>query len=178
MEYYECETQQFSVDDDDTSDAPILWGRLLPMNSAGAAAMELEDSKDCYTIGRRDDVDLRVNGGFVSSQHCRVYRINDGHDDSIMIEDLSSNGTTRKHYSSTAWKSVWVLCREKAQNLKLSPFEQKYDVLHELGRGNFAVVKLAVDKTSGTKVAVKIIDKRRHMMNSKLLSGFTREVGA
>jgi len=35
-----------------------------------------------------------------------------------------------------------------------------YDIKEELGKGAFSVVKLAVNKTTGEKVAVKIIDKK------------------
>ncbi|KAJ3218859.1 Checkpoint kinase 2 [Dinochytrium kinnereticum] len=57
-----------------------------------------------------------------------------------------------------------------------SPFQKRYDVRHELGRGNFATVKLAVDKQTGERCAVKIIERRRFSMNAKLLASFNREM--
>jgi len=38
--------------------------------------------------------------------------------------------------------------------------EDVYDIKDELGKGAFSVVKLAIHKTTGEKVAVKIIDKK------------------
>ncbi|ETO10321.1 protein kinase 1, partial [Reticulomyxa filosa] len=46
---------------------------------------------------------------------------------------------------------------------ELSPFEQKYKVVKELGTGAFASVSLAVNKATGQQFAVKKIDKNEWM---------------
>ncbi|KAI9328469.1 kinase-like domain-containing protein [Zopfochytrium polystomum] len=168
--------------------------------TVSASVLELELGRSAYVLGRRDDSDLQVLGSFVSSHHCRIFRVENGHDETIMIEDLSSNGTyvdgrPLEKGQKTVLQHGMEIClgmpqrrgsepyfifqvpKRAAAFLKpLSPFEQKYDVLQELGRGNFATVKLAVERASGTKYAVKIIERRRHMLNAKVLTGFSREV--
>ncbi|KAJ3102282.1 hypothetical protein HDU97_000639 [Phlyctochytrium planicorne] len=57
-----------------------------------------------------------------------------------------------------------------------TPFQKRYDVRHDLGRGNFATVKLSVDKQTGERCAVKVIDRRRFSLNAKLIQSFYREV--
>uniref|UniRef100_A0AAR2ISV1 non-specific serine/threonine protein kinase n=1 Tax=Pygocentrus nattereri TaxID=42514 RepID=A0AAR2ISV1_PYGNA len=49
-----------------------------------------------------------------------------------------------------------------------------YEILRTLGKGNFAVVKLARHKVTKTQVAIKIIDKTR--LNSSNLEKIYREV--
>uniref|UniRef100_A0AAY4B2G5 non-specific serine/threonine protein kinase n=1 Tax=Denticeps clupeoides TaxID=299321 RepID=A0AAY4B2G5_9TELE len=49
-----------------------------------------------------------------------------------------------------------------------------YEIIRTLGKGNFAVVKLARHKVTKTQVAIKIIDKTR--LNSSNLEKIYREV--
>jgi serine/threonine protein kinase len=57
-----------------------------------------------------------------------------------------------------------------------SPIYHFYELCSVLGSGNFSTVKLAVDKRTGNKVAVKIIDKRKHWHNYKTRESIEREV--
>ncbi|KAJ3412071.1 Checkpoint kinase 2, partial [Chytridiales sp. JEL 0842] len=57
-----------------------------------------------------------------------------------------------------------------------SPFFQHYDLRYELGHGNFSVVRMAVDKVSGNRVAVKIIDKKKHLLTTDMETAYEREV--
>eukprot|EP01041_Mallomonas_annulata_P001467 gene1467-2818_t len=52
---------------------------------------------------------------------------------------------------------------ETAANSKLSTrkFKKEYTLSRELGSGAFSVVRLAVNKTTGDSVAVKIVDKKK-----------------
>ncbi|XP_002158536.2 serine/threonine-protein kinase dst1 [Hydra vulgaris] len=52
---------------------------------------------------------------------------------------------------------------ERAENIinKVETLEQNYDILNELGRGRFAVVKKCVCKKTGTVYAAKVIKKSR-----------------
>jgi len=45
-----------------------------------------------------------------------------------------------------------------------------------VGSGNFSTVKLAINKHTGEKVAIKIIDKRKHWHNYKTRESIEREV--
>lgn len=42
----------------------------------------------------------------------------------------------------------------------------KYDERHIIGQGAFAVVKLALERETGRKVAIKTIDKARILLNT------------
>jgi len=60
-------------------------------------------------------------------------------------------------------ENVENLLENQAENLikKEEKFDEHYDVLHELGRGRFAVVKKCVCKKTGKMFAAKIIKKSR-----------------
>ncbi|ORY47427.1 kinase-like protein [Rhizoclosmatium globosum] len=55
-------------------------------------------------------------------------------------------------------------------------YEKKYDTQQFVGRGNFSIVHLAIQKETGKKFAVKIIDKTKFMFQSKVLAALDREV--
>lgn len=44
-----------------------------------------------------------------------------------------------------------------------SEFDKNYDMREQLGTGAFAVVKVCVEKATGTKYAVKIMDKKKFL---------------
>lgn len=62
------------------------------------------------------------------------------------------------------------------QEEELPELFQRYEFGRILGKGNFAVVKEAVDKTTGKKYAVKIIDKKKILLQPILKEAFEREV--
>ncbi|KAJ3180551.1 hypothetical protein HK101_009951 [Irineochytrium annulatum] len=174
-----------------------------------AEAMQFSTEKDSYLIGRTSQAgdrslaeipDFMIEGKFVSGQHCRVFRMKDEFGDwSVMVEDLSSNGTyvNRKrvgkkqrtllsHGNEVSFGLTQITGHEPYyifqavtkpdEPVKASPFEERFDVRNEIGRGNFSIVKMAVDKETGEKCAVKVIEKRKYLLNSKILTAFTREV--
>ena len=51
-----------------------------------------------------------------------------------------------------------------------------YDIVHTVGKGNFAVVKLAVHRTLRTKVAIKMMDKE--LIGAPNIGKVTREIEA
>jgi len=53
---------------------------------------------------------------------------------------------------------------------------EKYQIGDTLGKGNFSVVKVAVDKYTGKKYAAKIIDKKKILLQPILKEAFEREV--
>ncbi|KAJ3309683.1 Checkpoint kinase 2 [Blyttiomyces sp. JEL0837] len=209
----QIETQRFSLREDDEDDDDIdgnissakrrniFWGRLIPMNCESNQPL-LFNEKESYIIGRGSSVDFSVpNNHFVSAEHCRIFRIDDGLDQSVMIEDCSTNGTflngkrlgknqktllvhgteiSLGKVISSQSDSYYIF--QAGNNLKSavatpsSQVEKRYDLLNEIGRGNFSIVRLAVDKQTGRKCAVKVIDKRRHLLNSKVITAFQREI--
>ncbi|PRP79765.1 protein kinase 1 [Planoprotostelium fungivorum] len=125
----------------------------------------------------------------ISGKHCRIYRLKD-QKDVIMIEDCSSNGTfvnkeklgkgsslvirsgdeitiVLEHKGEPAlayiFKDIDRINPPKNQNVVIEdgPFHD-YDVKDQLGSGNFAVVKLAIQKKTKKKFAIKIIDKKKY----------------
>lgn len=71
--------------------------------------------------------------------------------------------------------------RPNLQNIsaEASACIQKYDIRHILGAGAFATVRCAVDRTTGTKYAVKILNQRKLAItnaNTKATELFKREI--
>ncbi|KAI8854430.1 kinase-like domain-containing protein [Chytridium lagenaria] len=149
---------------------------------------------------RKADCDIEIPGKLVSARHCRVFLLAKEVGGSIMIEDFSSNGTFvndkklergqktiiqhgdeisfgyRANKSKDQYYIVQVLKKGGKDEEPETPFARRYDIRQELGRGNFAIVKLAIDRQTGEQCAVKIIDRRRFSMNAKLIMSFNREV--
>ncbi|KAM6934348.1 serine/threonine-protein kinase SIK1 [Xenentodon cancila] len=73
-----------------------------------------------------------------------------------------------------------VIMTETSSGAQTSPAQQRplqvgfYEIIRTLGKGNFAVVKLARHKVTKTQVAIKIIDKTR--LNPSNLEKIYREV--
>ena len=60
------------------------------------------------------------------------------------------------------------MCQSWREDLTTTPFA--------LQRGNFSVVKLGIDKETGKRYAVKIIDKKKILLQPVLAEAFRREV--
>ncbi|XP_023287136.1 serine/threonine-protein kinase SIK2-like, partial [Seriola lalandi dorsalis] len=73
-----------------------------------------------------------------------------------------------------------VIMTENSRGAQSSPAQGRplqvgfYEIIRTLGKGNFAVVKLAKHKVTKTQVAIKIIDKTR--LNPSNLEKIYREV--
>jgi hypothetical protein len=61
-------------------------------------------------------------------------------------------------------------------NHQETSFQKSYCFLNEIGHGSFSVVKLALDRKSGKKFAVKIIDKKKYSFDTKMIASFESEV--
>lgn len=108
-----------------------------------------------------------------------------------MLEDLSGNGTfvnesfvgRNKRRELREGDEVAVL--DKARFIFRYPsthnansFQQQYAIMQQLGKGHFATVYLAVEKSCGNKYAVKKFDKRGPSdAKSKALDGLQQEIG-
>eukprot|EP01117_Protostelium_nocturnum_P007608 TRINITY_DN2723_c1_g1_i4.p1 TRINITY_DN2723_c1_g1~~TRINITY_DN2723_c1_g1_i4.p1 ORF type:complete len:517 (-),score=201.63 TRINITY_DN2723_c1_g1_i4:49-1599(-) len=124
----------------------------------------------------------------VSGQHCRFLKRNEK-PCLVFVEDLSSNGTFVNKVKVGKGNSLVIkngdeitIIQERKDEPALSyifkdlkknqeestvmtdegPFKD-YEILESLGSGNFAVVKLGIQKKTGKKVAIKIIDKKKHL---------------
>ncbi|KAL1921255.1 uncharacterized protein VTP21DRAFT_10971 [Calcarisporiella thermophila] len=122
----------------------------------------------------------------------------------VYIEDLSSNGTFvngkrlgrnkrhELHSGDEVQLAVYNKNKEKWFDdrfyiFQLPPrntgaedenlFAHNFELLDHLGDGNFASVKLAKHRKSGTLHAVKIIDKNRFVGKAKVSSALQQEIG-
>ncbi|KAJ3021796.1 UNVERIFIED_CONTAM: Checkpoint kinase 2, partial [Siphonaria sp. JEL0065] len=194
-----AETQEVEGGYEDfDEESVVLWGRLLPLD--GGSPIELGEERDQVVLGRGGDVDVAVLGASISAKHCRIYRVRDDAGSVVMVEDLSRFGTfvggklvgrdkrTMLTHGAeimlgNGGKTGFIFHIVKDSNSQLnnldtpqSPFEAKYDMQEIVGRGNFSTVRLAVNKETGKRCAVKIIDKSKFTFNAKVLTALEREV--
>ncbi|XP_056448077.1 serine/threonine-protein kinase Chk2 isoform X2 [Gadus chalcogrammus] len=157
---------------------PVPWGRMLPMKWGFRALNCVEDAylfgrdlKCDYVIG-----DPRLESFLIySKKHFRIYR----EGGNFLVEDLSNNGTFvdgtlvgkgMKH--PLVNNSVVSLAEERNrvfvfmdlvsddQTIFPKEFQEKYLVSRGIGTGVCGEVKLAFERATCKKVAVKIINKK------------------
>ncbi|KAJ2079521.1 serine/threonine protein kinase [Coemansia sp. RSA 988] len=143
-----------------------------------------------YHIGRHKSCDIRIQNVHISNRHCLIYRVGSETSGSgVFLEDTSTNGTFvngRRVKRSTALElqdgDEIQLVRYQAakgmeyfndrfyvfQNLDVHrheqcEFKQSYLVAEALGKGAFAQVNVAINRVTGERFAVKMIDRRRIM---------------
>ncbi|KAI8816726.1 kinase-like domain-containing protein [Fimicolochytrium jonesii] len=173
------------------------WGRLARLDGLEEDPLLLLETKSVYSFGsgrKGESCDFLLDGIAVSSQHFCISRTREADGTyTILINDLSLNGTflngesLGKSKSRALFHGDIITCGEHefifqhrskvegslAANAK---FQNLYRLGQELGRGNFSVVRLGVDKMNGQEFAVKIIDKRRFAGNAKVLEALIQEV--
>eukprot|EP00731_Ephydatia_muelleri_P027438 Em0019g311a len=145
--------------------APDVWGRLLPL-APGFTACDL--AKDEYTFGRGEECDhifVQTNGkvnpqfSTFSKVHFRLYLERDKanqHKYTAFVQDKSSNGTF-----INGEKIVFIFHDNGTELTQLpEEFKQRYTLSKELGRGACGTVKLAFEKKTCKKFAVKVINKK------------------
>ncbi|KND04321.1 CAMK protein kinase [Spizellomyces punctatus DAOM BR117] len=196
-------TQQTLSADFDKSQADDWWARLVPVNASEETPLLLMAPKEEYIIGRSsNECNFVLGGDLVSSQHCRILKVSDGEDAfMVLMEDLSSNGTFINGIklgkgnkrmlvsgdeigitpTGRTFEHHFIFQMTSSRNSDdvhyevESPSDRMYILQRELGRGNFSVVRLAVNKTTGEKYAIKIIDKRRIAFNVQAEEALKRE---
>eukprot|EP01114_Cavostelium_apophysatum_P013992 TRINITY_DN3508_c0_g1_i1.p1 TRINITY_DN3508_c0_g1~~TRINITY_DN3508_c0_g1_i1.p1 ORF type:complete len:541 (+),score=161.53 TRINITY_DN3508_c0_g1_i1:317-1939(+) len=162
-----------------------LWGRLVPLNPKDPC---VELTGTGITIGRRQsECDVIFTDRLISGKHCKIFR--EESDDIVFVQDLSSNGTflngeklgtgktqtlrngaeitfaLRRSDAEPGISYIFNLCGDKKEKADKS-VEDKYDIRETLGTGNFASVKLAIEKSTGKRFAMKVIDKKKYMKNA------------
>jgi len=202
MEVMTLATQDISSDDMEPEIETVshqYWGRLVSLKKEYPSFF-LE--KNDNLLGRGEECDLVVDDKIISNKHCRILRVvHDGDPDPVfLLEDLSTYGTyvdgakvgkAKKKVLTHGCEISLGLAKSKIDerhfifqttNKKAPKAEDlvddfsKYEISTILGRGNFAVVKLAIDKETGKKYAAKIIDKKKILMQPALAESFRREV--
>ncbi|KAJ1919451.1 hypothetical protein IWQ60_007242 [Tieghemiomyces parasiticus] len=135
-------------------------------------------------VGRHRSCDVVVDGNFCSNHHCRIVvapLTTDPLGFSVSCEDTSSNGTflnrTKIGKNKTSLlshgdtleirKGNYFTYLQTCQTPDQAATEEasldaKYQITNRiLGTGTFAQVKLAVCKTTGRRLAAKVIDLQR-----------------
>ncbi|TFK25731.1 CAMK/RAD53 protein kinase [Coprinopsis marcescibilis] len=178
-------TQQSSQPEDLTSVDSHLWGYLQPVNNS-LVRIDFWRAEPVYTIGRNIDCNKIIFPGFkVSNKHCTITWDGSDKDGSVVVHDLSSNGTFIN--GSKVGKNTTRILREGNEIAFGSPFPQNqnphedyrfiyrhtvtgpptsglyayYDVSTELGQGSFATVMKAIKRATGEWYAVKMIKDKR-----------------
>lgn len=134
-------------------------------------------------------LDLMIDDPIVSNRHCLLFNENKDGTSVAVIEDLSSNGT---------FLNETVIGRNKRRELKdqdeitildqaryvfrypkaksTSAFKQQYTLLEKLGKGHFAEVYLCVEKSTGTRYAVKVFTKQPGVEDRSKTEGLQQEI--
>eukprot|EP00128_Syssomonas_multiformis_P012683 Colp12_sorted_trinity150504_noHs@10962 len=185
------DTQDVAGDTEEAStlDAKI-WGKLLPLDPR----FDLIDLvKDSYLFGRnKAQCDFLYDGPQISNKHCMVYKkIADDESITAFIEDLSSNGTfvngikigkgktvvlNNNDEVSFALKKNKVFMYHDQQASSGELLNDTYYVTKLLGAGNFAEVKLGISKHSGERFAIKILNKKKFVMQPAMRDSMLDEV--
>ena len=134
-------------------------------------------------------IDLIIDDPIVSNRHCLLYTENKGGDTIAVVEDLSSNGTfineqvigRNRRRELHDQDEITVLDKARfvfryPKNRETSAFLQQYTLLEKLGKGHFAEVFLCIEKSSGTRYAVKIFTKQPGQEERSKTEGLQQEI--
>lgn len=142
-----------------------------------------------YLIGRHPECDVVIDDPVISNRHCLLFTENKGHDTTAVLEDLSSNGTfvnealVGRNQRRELQEQDEIAVMDKARFIFRYPrsrtssaFLQQYTLLERLGKGHFAEVFLCVEKSTGSKYAVKIFTKHPSMEEKSKTDGLQQEI--
>ncbi|KAI1845713.1 hypothetical protein JX265_008696 [Neoarthrinium moseri] len=142
-----------------------------------------------YLIGRHPECDVVIDDPVISNRHCLLFTENKGNDTSAVLEDLSSNGTfvnealVGRNQRRELQDQDEIAVMDKARFIFRYPksrtssaFLQQYTLLERLGKGHFAEVFLCVEKSTGSKYAVKIFTKHPGMEERSKTDGLQQEI--
>ncbi|EGC31005.1 hypothetical protein DICPUDRAFT_157188 [Dictyostelium purpureum] len=174
-----------------------LWGKLVSLNPTYPS---VEIRQNSIQIGRSlcANNDLVFSSPTVSGKHCKIYRDPTVSNNVVFVDDFSTNGTyinnevigkgskiliesgceisviPRKGTEKISF--IYQDCFEEQREIEQGGPQKKYNLRDVLGTGNFASVRLGVEKETGDKYAVKIIDKKKMSMTSKRKDSLMDEV--
>ena len=125
----------------------------------------------------------------VSNRHCLLYNENRYGDSVAILEDLSGNGTfinevfvgRNKRRELNEGDEIAIL--DQARFIFRYPrsrdshgFRSKFIIQEQLGKGHFATVYLAIDRSSGMKFAVKKFEKKTGPGERSKVEGLQQEI--
>jgi serine/threonine-protein kinase CHEK2 len=142
-----------------------------------------------YLIGRHPECDRRIDVPTVSNRHCLLYSENRYGETVAILEDLSGNGTyvndaivgRNKRRELHDGDEVSILDQARfmfryPRSRGTSGFHQQYRIEGQLGKGHFATVYLATEKSSGMRYAVKKFEKRSGPGERSKVEGLQQEI--
>lgn len=142
-----------------------------------------------YLIGRHPECDKIINELTVSNRHCLIFSENKNGDAVAVLEDLSGNGTyvndgfvgRNKRRELSDGDEISIL--DKANFIFRYPrrrdtnaFKKQYSIQGQLGKGHFATVYLALEKSTGVRYAVKKFEKRSGPGERSKVEGLQQEI--
>ncbi|KAF8906569.1 CAMK/RAD53 protein kinase [Gymnopilus junonius] len=181
-----------------------LWGYLQPCSSA-LTRIDFWKIHPRYTIGRNNELNQVILPGFkVSNQHCTITWDGRETGSSVVVLDLSSNGTfingekIGKNQSRILNEGSEIafgtsipqpqnggiedyrfVYRHTASGPPTEGLYAHYDLGTELGKGSFAMVRKAVHRVSGQWFAVKMINGAKFLRqggHTSRSNAFSREI--
>lgn len=170
-------------DEEDDSESQGYWGTLISLNNKYD---NYRLRSEVTSIGRNPQCEITINEVSVSSLHCKIVRdqeeLAQGRQ-TIWLEDKSTNGTyiSKKKKIGKGKRALiqhgseiivvpggkgrervsFSLTVGDLDKPKAGSIHDKYQIGHDLGAGTFAKVKMCIDRETGDKYAVKIIDKKQ-----------------
>lgn len=142
-----------------------------------------------YLIGRHPECDRIINIATVSNRHCLLFAEYKDGNALAVVEDLSGNGTyvnnafigRNKRRELQDGDELSVLDKARfifryPRNRNGSAFHNQYSVEGQLGKGHFATVYLATEKSSGIRYAVKKFEKRNGPGERSKVEGLQQEI--
>lgn len=144
-----------------------------------------------YLIGRHQECDRIVNSPTVSNRHALIFSENKTGDTIAVLEDLSGNGTyvndafvgrnKRRELQdgdevSIVEEARFIFRYPRRKGKDVNGFKQQYTTHGQLGKGHFATVYLATEKSSGMRYAVKKFEKRSGPGERSKVDGLQQEI--
>jgi len=177
------------------------WGKLVPSNPKFDT---IEISKNSICFGRHQNNDFVFNDINISGIHCKIFRDQHEGDTSniVFVEDLSTNGVhvnkgkigkgnkilirdgdevcllllKKAPTDSIAYVYYDCIDKDNPEQDEQKELLAKYELLEQLGEGTFAVVRRAVNRSTGEHFAAKIIDKKKFTNKNRRSNPLLNEV--
>ena len=142
-----------------------------------------------YLIGRHPECDRMIDDLTVSNRHCLLFNENKNGDSIAVLEDLSANGTfvneayvgrnKRRELQDGDEVSIlkaggFIFRYPRARHT--NGFMQQYTIQGQLGKGHFATVYLATQRSTGSRFAVKKFEKRSGPGERSKVDGLQQEI--
>jgi serine/threonine-protein kinase CHEK2 len=142
-----------------------------------------------YLIGRHPECDRIINVPTVSNRHALLFNEHKAGHRVAILEDISGNGTyvneayvgRNKRRELGDGDEIAILDAARfifryPRKRSASEFHQQYTLQGQLGKGHFATVYLATERSTGTPFAVKKFEKRSGPGERSKIDGLQQEI--